>query len=475
MDARVPEAETVDKGGDESFVGGFAQSREKPPGFRGRPKKPRPEAPGLTDALADTLGHFFPELGAWFSSVAEPRKSGTARFPLQTLLLLGTLMFVGHSRSRNLFNGMLRDSGALGRTLAGILGSGPSVLPHLDTLEKVLRGVDPAELEALLARCIRRLVRMKALDGWRSGGRFLLAVDGTGLWSFRERHCPHCVETKHKSGAVTYSHKLVVAFIVSADGYALPVACEFVENPGETYNKQDCEIKAFHRLQAKIAGLFTQTPFRLLLDALYADQYIMAECAANGWDFAITFKESDMPALWREAQSLLAQEPGNRVTNTFPEKDGGGSREVRWICGMDYHGMKLSAVFQTERDRGGNVLKEFAHLTLRPVDRDNCLARAADGRLRWRCENEGFNTLKNGGFALEHVYSRDNNASKCYVMLMLMAHVIQQLVTRGRLGAVFEKTFGTFKAYGQRMLAALTCIHPDPGRSPPGQIRLSTA
>ena len=475
MDERVPEAEAADTVGDEGVAGRASQPREEQKGFRGRPKKPRPDAPGLTDALADTLGHFFPQLGEWFAGVEEGRKSGTARFPLPSLLLLGTFMFVAHSGSRNLFNGMLRDSGALGRTLADILGAGPDTLPHLDTLEKVLRGVDPAGLEEVLAQCVRRLIRMKALDGWRSGGRFLLAVDGTGLWSFRERHCPHCVVTRHASGAVTYSHQLLVALIVSADGYALPVACEFVENPGETYNKQDCETKAFHRLQAKLMRLFPQTPFRLLLDALYADRNVMAECAANGWDFAVTFKESDMPALWREAQTLLALEPGNLARVTYPKERGGGSLEVRWACGIEYHGLKLSAVCQTELDGDGNALKFFAHLTLRPVDRDNCLARAADGRLRWRCENEGFNTLKNGGFALEHVYSRNENASKCYVMLMLLAHIVQQLVTRGRLGAAFAEAMETFKAYGKRMLAALLNIPPDPGRAPPGQIRLSTA
>lgn len=475
MDESIPEAEAADKVGDEGVAGRAAQPREEQKGGRGRPKKPRPDAPGLTDALADTLGHFFPELGVWFAGVAEARKSGTAQFPLPTLLLLGTFMFVAHSGSRNLFNGMLRDSGALGRTLADVLGSGPDALPHLDTLEKTLRGVPPEGLETVLALCVRRLIRMKALDGWRSGGRFLLAVDGTGLWSFRERHCPHCVKTEHASGAVTYSHKLLVAFIISADGYALPVACEFIENPGEAYDKQDCETKAFHRLQAKLLRLFPQTPFRLLLDALYADRNVMAECAANGWDFAITFKESDMPALWREAQALLALEPGNLARVTLPAKAGGGSLEVRWTGGLDYHGLTLSAVFQAERGRDGNTLKFFAHLTLRTVDRDNCLARAADGRLRWRCENEGFNTLKNGGFALEHVYSRNENASKCYVLLMLLAHIVQQLVTRGRLGAAFDETLDTFKAYGKRMLAALLNIPPDPGRAPPGQIRLSTA
>ena len=91
-----------------------------------------------------------------------------------------------------------------------------------------------------LAQMIRRLIRMKALDDWRVGGRFLLAIDGTGLYSFRRRHCEHCIETRHDSGAVTYSHKVLVAFIVSDNGYVLPIACEFIENPGAAYDKQDC-------------------------------------------------------------------------------------------------------------------------------------------------------------------------------------------------------------------------------------------
>ncbi|RLC74380.1 MAG: hypothetical protein DRJ03_17950 [Chloroflexi bacterium] len=29
------------------------------------------------------------------------------------------------------------------------------------------------------------------------------------------------------------------------------------------------------------------------------------------------------------------------------------------------------------------------------------------GRLRWKIENEGFNVQKNGGYGLEHAYTRD--------------------------------------------------------------------
>jgi hypothetical protein len=412
-------------------------------------------------------------LAAWLGEVRDPRQSGRAVFPLKVLLLLGVLMFLAHTGSRNHFNDSVRDALEMAKTLARLLGCSVEAVPHLDTLEKVLRAVQAETLETLLARLIRRLIRMKALDGWRVGGRFLLAIDGTGLYSFRRRHCEHCIETRHDSGAVTYSHKILVAFIVSADGYALPIACDFIENPGAVYDKQDCEIKAFHRLEPKLKRLYPQTPFWLLLDALYADQNVLRPAVRNGWNVAITFKDSDMPALWTEAQSLLALSPTQTQTITLPQDE--GSRELRWINDLDYQGLKLSAIFQTDKDKAGTVVRSFAHLCCRPIDRRNACPVAAAARLRWRCENEGFNVLKNGGFALEHVYSHNPVAAKGYVLLMLTAHLVQQLLTRGRLGTVFKTAFHTFLNYGKKMLGALLSQPLPPDLNPPGQIRLSTA
>ena len=311
------------------------------------------------------------------------------------------------------------------------------------------------------------------MDDWRVGGRFLLAIDGTGLYSFRHRHCEHCIETHHQSGSVTYSHNVLVAFLVSENGYALPVACEFIENPGTEYNKQDCEKKAFHRLEPKLRRMFPQTPFWLLLDALYADQKIFRACFQNGWNFAVTFLSTDMPALWSEAQRLLALCPNQRSSIRLPQEQ--GFREVRWLNDLDYEGMNLSAIYQVDKDKNGKILLEFAHLIGKPVDAHNVAKGATAARLRWRCENEGFNVLKNGGFALEHVYSHNPVAAKGYFLLMLMAHLIQQLLTRGRLATVFTAAFHTFLHYGRRMLEALRSQPLPDDLAPPGQIRLSTA
>ncbi len=429
----------------------------------------RPPTPLLARELAIILRHFFPDLAIWLGEIQDPRDPRFTVFSLKLLLLLGVLMFLSHSGSRNHFNDQVRDA----EELASLLGIEVEVLPHLDTLDKVLRRLDLAQMEQLQARLIRRLIRMKALDDWRVGGRFLVAIDATGLYSFRERHCEHCIEKRHPSGTMTYGHQVMVAFLVSADGYALPVACEFIENPGPVYSKQDCEKKAFHRLEPRLKGLFPQTSFTLLLDALYADQNVMRSTIGNGWNFFITFLDTDMPALWAEAQALLALAPAQHATLTLPE--GQGYQEVRWVNELEYEGMTLSAIFHEDQDKDGHTLRRFAHLTARPIDPTNVWSAAAAARCRWRCENEGFNVLKNGGFALEHVYSRKPTTSKIYVFLMLLAHTVQQLLTRGRLGTVFKDTFHTFLTYGKRLLDALRNQPLPPDLDMPGQIRLSTS
>lgn len=161
-----------------------------------------------------TILHFFPELSNWLGKIEDPRNPDYTQFPLKVLLLLGIVMFLTHSGSRNHFNDQGGDSAQLANTLARMLGCDVQAVPHLDTLEKVLRTVKPEALEEFQACLLRRLIRMKALDDWRVGGRFLLAIDGTGLYSFHQRHCDHCIETRHSSGTITYSHKVSVAFIV---------------------------------------------------------------------------------------------------------------------------------------------------------------------------------------------------------------------------------------------------------------------
>ncbi len=77
------------------------------------------------------------------------------------------------------------------------------------------------------------------------------------------------------------------------------------------------------------------------------------------------------------------------------------------------------------------------------------------GRLRWKIENEGFNVQKNGGYALEHAYSRDATASKVFYLLLQIAHA--RPVDRAW-NSLFRKAFpnggGSAKNIAFRLLEA---------------------
>jgi hypothetical protein len=63
-----------------------------------------------------------------------------------------------------------------------------------------------------------------------------------------------------------------------------------------------------------------------------------------------------------------------------------------------------------------------------PVEAKTVAELIRTGRLRWKIENEGFNTQKNLGYRLAHKYSRCSwRAGKNYYQCLQIAHLINQL------------------------------------------------
>lgn len=91
---------------------------------------------------------------------------------------------------------------------------------------------------------------------------------------------------------------------------------------------------------------------------------------------------------------------------------------MEWVTGIGYHGHTLQWVQYTRSGEGSG--ERFCHVTDLPLDGARQaweLSRAA--RLRWKVENEGFNTLKNGGYGMQHKYSRCHpTAQRNYYQLM---------------------------------------------------------
>ena len=88
---------------------------------------------------------------------------------------------------------------------------------------------------------------------------------------------------------------------------------------------------------------------------------------------------------------------------------------------------------RTQSNIGGGEEQEqvnrFVHVTNLKINSLTAKEISFHGRLRWKIENEGFNTQKNGGYNLQHKFSRKSiRAIKNYYQALQIAHLINQLV-----------------------------------------------
>jgi len=325
-------------------------------------------------------------------------------------------------------------------------------LPHMDTVDKVLRQISQDELVQLKNTLIRQLFKRRVLHRFRLFKKwFGVAVDATGYASFGEvepyKGCPYRVikGKKGKKDKKIYIQPILEAKIVCKNGFSLSIATEWVLN-GEKYKKQDCELKAFKRLAAKLKKYFPRLSICILADGLYPNKSIFDICRSNGWSFIITLKDKQLKDVWEEVRMFEKLYSKNTlVREKVVNKTQSVTREYRWINGIEYKGHQLNWIECVETKRNIETGKEeqtrFVHITCFTINASNCAEISQHGRLRWKIENEGFNIQKNGGYKLKHKYSRNNlNAMQNYYQCMQIAHMINQLVElSGRFKALKAK------------------------------------
>ena len=118
---------------------------------------------------------------------------------------------------------------------------------------------------------------------------------------------------------------------------------------------------------------------------------------------------------------------------------------MNWI---EYTCQYSSSTAQTER---------FAHLSDLKIDNASAWEVSSHGRLRWKIENEGFNTQKRHGYGMEHKYSRKNlTAMRNYYELMQIAHLINQLTEKlQKVRDAIKSARTTIKAVVEEMISSM--------------------
>jgi len=293
---------------------------------------------------------------------------------------------------------------------------------------------------------VETLIRKKVLYRYRLLDHyFMIAIDGTGRLTFPERHCAHCMTRTH-NGKTTYYHPVLEAKLVTANGLVFSLMTEFIENPGEKPTKQDCELKAFYRLADRLKQRFPRLPICLLLDGLFAGGPTFALCDKHHWKYLVVLTEDDLPSVHQELDALMPLAPENHLTvHTGVQQE--IKQVFRWMNDISYrdsekreHILSVMECLETCPDsKGERKATRFKWVTNLKIKTNNiCTVTNQGGRLRWKIENEGFNVQKNGGYALEHAYSRNPTAAKVFYYMLQIAHILAQLTEHGSL---FRKAF----------------------------------
>jgi len=370
--------------------------------------------------LFKTIHHFFPELFEQLRQIEDCRRRSD--YALSEILMAAIALFIFQQGSRNAFNN-LRQEAKFAKHYRRLF---KLRLPHLDTVHRVLCRLSDEPLEQLKQWLVKTLLEKKALHRYRLlGTYFVVAIDATGTLSFAERHCEQCLHQTSKTGKTTYFHTVLEAKLITANGFAISLATEWIANPLTDYEKQDCERKAFVRLAAKLKQLYPRLPICLTADGLYPDRGFFDLCRTYNWAFILTFQDGNLPSVWEEVQALRPLRPGQHRHERRVQGAQVIEQAFAWVTDIDYQGHRLQWLecleTVTPRESTEQTERRFVHLTNLAVTDATVAVLSHTGRLRWKIENEGFNTQKNLGYALQHKYARVNwQAAKNYYQVRVV-------------------------------------------------------
>jgi hypothetical protein len=284
---------------------------------------------------------------------------------------------------------------------------GVKKIPSDNHIRDILDEVPPSAVFPFFDHVVSNLNTAGLLDPMRSyGDKVLCSLDGTTYFSSKKISCENCSVTNHKNGTKTYSHAAITpVFVKPGCNRVISLVPEFVV-PQDGHAKQDCENAAAKRWLKQYGPFLKGLGSTVLGDDLYCKQPVRKAIKDQGLDFILVCKPDSHKTTYEwiaemdsmgEVETLVTKKwtGKTRLTHTYryvndvPLRYGDDALYVNW-CEI------------VTTDAGGRVLYKNSFATTFRIDENNVGAIVADGRARWKVENENNNVLKNNGYNLTH-------------------------------------------------------------------------
>lgn len=449
----------------------------------------------MTEEKLKVYVQVLPELLRKLAQIPDPRNPKKIKHQMTVMMFYGILMFMFQMTSRRATNQEMTTP----QLLANLQAVFPELtdMPHQDTLYRLLEKIDVSKIETIYINMLKRLIRKKKFINLLHKSRYLVAIDGTQKYvmdeCWDERYLRRKVQGK--DGEYQYYAYVLEAVLIFSNGMVLPLMSVFLENNAELEAiendeewKQDCELKAFHRLAKRLKQEFPKLSLTLLLDGLYANGPVMQLCCKNKWEFMIVLKDKSLPSVWKEAEGLMRLDTKREYC--YGRIWQGRQQTFRWVNGIEYeygiskrkilpvHLVICEESWEEINKKGCTVTKTARHawISSNPINPKNIHERCnLAARKRWLQENNILKE-KHQGYHYEHIFSHDWNAMRGYHYLMHIARMLNELALHSIYLTEHVKAFGV-QSFIKKFRAAMTHRELDTQRlrwltESPGQLRL---
>ena len=348
--------------------------------------------------------------------------------------------FLFRAGSRNAFDEMRltgeapRNMGLLcGQSADDLRFDGQPTITCSDNVAHHLSRVDPTAVMSVPLWMIRQLLERRMFDSARLRDHwYVVIVDGTVQEKCRAGNS----DGKTASNGARYRYVLR-AQLLGPKGRTFPLMHEFMDMHDPVADKEDCELNAFVRLSAELKRAFPHLPICIVGDALYACERVIRICAQYQWKYVLTLKEGRQPTTWDELLRLLPLNRANHLRlHPAPLQDQ-ILQDFRWVENLMLGDLQTNVILLGEAGLKTACLYAYAtsFSDLTPKSVPTIVLGA--GRKRSLIE-DAFNTEKNHGIGLEHVFCANANAAKNYFAMMMVAQIIWNLLCYGCLKRLYH-------------------------------------
>lgn len=305
-------------------------------------------------------------------------------------------------------------------------------IPSTTQMKDVTDNVKSTKFKSVFNMLHKKLDKISAIETFKNAlDTYFVPVDATQYFTSTKIRCAQCLKKECKDGT-HYSHQMIQAAIaLPGKSVVLPLMPVEISNlPEINPTKQDCEWKGFFRFLSDLKRGYLQLPFTFTLDALYADQVVVEAIRADNHNFIIVSKPDDNKYLHEEFSLVTTK------TYSLEHDDGKHIHVYRWSNDLPLNSKRKALVNFVEYemkklDMPGKYKTVYKNtwITSHTITEKNVSEIVLGGRVKWKIENECFNSQKNQGYNLEHSYGHgEKYLSFNFAVLTVLAFFFHQIL-----------------------------------------------